>query len=60
VATDVGDSSAGLVTSDDFVENADTGVTLSVTQAGDTVSLNYVSQNLGLNATINYSITYLV
>ena len=60
VATDVGDSSAGLVVTDDFVENTDTGITLSVTQAGDIVSLDYVSQNLGFNATINYSITYLV
>jgi hypothetical protein len=60
VATDVGDSSAGLVSSDDFVENSDTGITLSVTQATDTVSLNYISQNFGVNATINYSITYLV
>lgn len=59
VATDVGDSSAGLVSTDDFVENTDVGITLSVVQSGDNVSLAYSSQNFGLNATMNYSITYL-
>ena len=59
VASDIGDSSSGVTWSDDYVDNNDTGITLSVNQTGDTVSLDYTSQNLGTNATINYSITYL-
>lgn len=48
------------VTSDDYVQNGDTGVTLSASQAGTTVSVNYsVTDNID-NATINYSITYLI
>jgi hypothetical protein len=60
VATDIGDSSAGLDVTDDFVENNTTGVVLSVNQSGDTVSLDYSTTNLGTNATITYSINYLV
>ena len=59
VATDLGDSSLGITTSDDYVENNDTGITLIVDQAGDTVSLTYTATNAGTNATMNYSITYL-
>jgi hypothetical protein len=57
--SDIGDSSLGLDVTDDFVENNNTGITLSVSQSGDTVSLDYVSQNLGSNATMKYSINYL-
>ncbi len=60
VASDVGDSSSGVTWSDDFVENNEIGIDLSVEQTGDVISLNYVSQNFGSNATINYSITFLV
>jgi hypothetical protein len=59
VATDLGDSSLGITSSDDYVENNDTGVTLTVDQAGDTVSLTYTATNAGINATMTYSITYL-
>lgn len=59
VATDVGDSSLGITSSDDYVQNNDTGVTLQVTQAGDTVSLDYITNNIGTTGTISYSITYL-
>jgi hypothetical protein len=59
VATDVGDSSLGITSSDDYVENSDTGISLSVDQAGDTVSLLYTATNTGTNATMAYSITYL-
>ena len=46
--------------SDDYVQNADTGVTLSVTQTGSTVTISYSSNGvLSANATINYSINYL-
>jgi hypothetical protein len=59
VATDVGDSSLGITNSDDYVENGDTGIALSVDQAGDTVSLSYTATNTGTNAIMTYSITYL-
>ena len=60
VATDLGDSSIGITTNDDYIENNNTGITLTVDQAGDTVSLTYVATNAGTNATMTYSITYLV
>jgi hypothetical protein len=47
------------VWSDDFVQNADTGVTLSVTQVDTTITLTYTSSNTGVAGTINYSINYL-
>jgi hypothetical protein len=59
VASDIGDSSLGISTSDDYVENNNTGITLTVDQAGDTVSLTYSATNAGTNATMTYSITYL-
>jgi hypothetical protein len=59
VATDVGDSSLGITSSDDYVENDNTGISLSVDQASDTVSLLYTATNTGINATMTYSITYL-
>jgi len=59
VASDVGDSSLGISSSDDYVENNNTGITLTVDQAGDTVSLTYSATNAGTNATMTYSITYL-
>jgi hypothetical protein len=59
VATDVGDSSAGITASDDYVENNDTGISLLVDQTGDTVSLQYVANDAGPTATMTYSITYL-
>jgi len=47
------------VWSDDFVQNADTGVTLSVTQVDTTITITYnATSGLG-NGTINYSINYL-
>jgi hypothetical protein len=59
VASDIGDSSLGISSSDDYVENNNTGITLTVDQAGDTVSLIYSATNAGTNATMTYSITYL-
>lgn len=60
VATDIGDSSAGLDVTDEFVENNTTGVVLSVSQTNDTVSVVYSTTNLGTNATMVYSVNYLV
>ena len=59
VATDVGDSSLGITSSDDYVENGTTGITLTADQAGDIVSFDYTATNTGNNGTISYSITYL-
>jgi len=52
------DSSADSSWSDDYVENSDTGVTLSVQQSGDVVSVNYIATS-GNPGTIYYSISYL-
>ena len=58
IATD--GSTTNLSWSDDYTENTDTGVSLSVSQSGTDVSLNYTTTNIGTNGTIRYSITYLV
>ncbi len=44
---------------DDYTENANTGITLTVTQTGSTVFVKYISTNTGLAATLTYSITHL-
>jgi hypothetical protein len=59
VASDVGDSSTGVVSTDDYVENNTTGVSLTVTQSGDIVSLDYTANEQGVNGTMTYSITHL-
>jgi hypothetical protein len=59
VASDVGDSSTGVTSMDDYVENNNTGVALSVTQTGDIVSLDYTANEQGVNGTMTYSITHL-
>ena len=46
--------------SDDYVENGDTGASLTVTQTGTTVTISYATNNSpAVNGTINYSINYL-
>lgn len=46
--------------SDDFVENASTGVVLSVANtSGSTYALQYTTSNTGSNATLTYSLTQL-
>ncbi len=59
VTSDVGDSSGGLEFTDDFVENNPTGITLTVSQAGDTISVGYTATSTGVNGTISYSVTNL-
>ena len=54
------DGSGNPTTSDDYVQNGDTGITLSASQTGTTVSVNYTASNLGDPGTINYSTTYLI
>lgn len=46
--------------SDDYTQNADTGIVLSASQVSDTVYVNYTADNAGINGTISYSVTYLV
>jgi hypothetical protein len=53
------DSSLTLSYNDDFTENFTTGVTLSVTQLGETVSVIYSTTNTGLAAILTYSIANL-
>lgn len=60
VASDVGDSTGGLSATEDYVENNNTGVSLSITQTGDIISVDYTTNDLGQNGTINYSVTQLV
>ena len=51
--------SATLVSSDSGIENASTGVTITITQTLSTVTVKYTTTNTGLNATLNYSVYYL-
>jgi hypothetical protein len=51
---------SGLTWSDDYVENTSTGITLSASQVGTDIYLNYNdAAPTGSNGTINYSINYL-
>ena len=43
---------------DDYTESFDTGITLSATQVGNVVSIDYVSTNTGFGAALNYSVSY--
>ena len=43
---------------DDYSENNSTGITLSVAQAGDNVTVQYTATSTGFDGTIYYSITH--
>ena len=45
--------------SDSFVENAVTGITLTVTQIDSTINVNYTSTNTGISGIMSYVITNL-
>jgi polygalacturonase len=49
-----------LTYSDDYVENTDTGVSISVSQVGTTVTVEYTTTDTGVPGLITYSITHLV
>ena len=51
--------SGSLNYSDDYVENLDTGVALTVTQTGTTINLKYTSTDTGFTAALTYSYTHL-
>jgi hypothetical protein len=55
-----GDDSAGdgLVYSDDYTENEQTDVTLSVTEISDQINVQYTAENTGINGIIYYSLSY--
>ena len=53
-------STSNLQFTDTNVQNASTGIVLTVSQTGTTVSLNYTATNTGVPGTISYSIRYLV
>jgi hypothetical protein len=53
------DSTNATVYADDYLENGPTGITLSATQAGNTVSVKYTASNTGVNAILTYSIMHL-
>jgi len=59
VASSGADSTGDLTYSDDYVENNQTGIALSVAESTNTVSIKYTSTNTGSNASFYYSITYL-
>jgi hypothetical protein len=48
-----------LTYTDDFSENAATGITLTVTQTGSELFVKYVSTNTGNTASLTYSITHI-
>jgi len=51
---------AGILNyTDDYTENASTGITLTVNQTGSTVFVKYISTNTGTGATLTYSVTHL-
>jgi hypothetical protein len=52
-------TTSNLTYTDDFTQNADAGITLTVTQSTNTVTVNYTSTNLGPTGSITYSINYL-
>jgi hypothetical protein len=59
VASSTGDSTGDLSYTDDFVENSSTEVTLTVTQSGDDVNVQYTANATGVNGSITYSVNHL-
>jgi len=56
----VATNDAGVLNSNDsFTENITTGITLSVSQVGQVVSVNYASTSTGLTGTLTYSLAHL-
>lgn len=60
VATSSADSTGDLSYTDDYTENGNTGINLTVNEVSNTTNVLYTSTNTGLNATFVYSLTYLV
>ena len=54
-----GSGAGALAYSDDYIDNADTGIILTVTQIDSTIQVNYTSTNTGESGTMSYVITNL-
>ena len=54
-----GGASPAVSYTDDYTEDASSGITLSVSRAGDIVSMLYSSTSTGLSGTITYSLARL-
>lgn len=54
-----GSVSGSIVYNDDFIENASTGITLTVTQLDSTIYVNYTSTSTGLSGSMAYVVTSL-
>jgi len=52
-------SNPSLTYTDDYSENSSTGLTLSVTQSTNTVTVSYATTNTGTDGTLTYSISHL-
>lgn len=59
VSTAPTNNSLPISYNDNYTETADTGMTLSVTQSGPTVSIKYTSTNTGISGTLTQSISQL-
>ena len=57
----VNGTTSGFTYTDDYSENASTGITLTVTEAspGGNITVAYTSTSTGITGTISYSITHL-
>jgi hypothetical protein len=53
------DGAGALTYTDDFSENTSTGITLTVSQTGNEIFVNYVSTNTGTGGSITYSINHI-
>ena len=48
-----------LTWTDEYSENVDTGITLSVTQTGNEIFIKYISTNTGISGTLTHSVTHI-
>jgi hypothetical protein len=48
-----------LTYTDEYSENADTGITLSVVQSGNEIFVKYTSTNTGLVGSMTYSVSHV-
>ena len=53
------DPSPECTYTDDYVENFDTGITITVTQASSIVSVKFSTTNTGVDASLRYTVSYL-
>jgi len=56
ITVDFNPAGSNLTYTEDYTENASTGVTLSVVQSGTNALIKYTTTSTGVNATFNYSI----